>query len=109
LFYKTDLRDTTCNSERIDPNSHLDSSLFHFRPDKLFYKDGKLYKIEKGQVVDRTEKFQPDWKVPRSSRKYYRRKYLLFGPLVSKTKSTYYMTVVSKARWTNIKSTKASR
>ncbi len=77
-----------------------DSSLFALRPNKLFYKDNKLYKIDNGLVVYRTEKFEPDWKVPKSSRKYYDRKYWLFEPVVSNTHRTYYMVVASKAKWT---------
>lgn len=99
LFYNSDLRDTNCNSEHVDADTHLDTSLFHMRPTKLFYKNDRLYKIENGKIVDRTEKFEPDWKIPRSSRKYYHRKYWLFGPLVSNTKRTYYMVVASKAKW----------
>lgn len=87
LFYQRDLRDTFCNKE-VDAATHFDSSLFASRPNKLFYKENKLYKIDKGQVVYRTEKFQPDWEVPKSSRKYYHRKYWLFGPLVSNTHGT---------------------
>jgi hypothetical protein len=104
LFYNSDLRDTSCNTEHVDADTHLDTSLFRLRPTKLFYRNDKLYKIENGQTVDRTEKFEPDWKIPKSSRKYYHRKYWLFGPLVSNTKRTYYMVVASKAKWT-----KASR
>ncbi|MBX9838056.1 MAG: hypothetical protein K2X69_07030 [Silvanigrellaceae bacterium] len=98
LFYQSDLRDTVCNKE-VDAATHFDSSLFALRPVKLFYNDNKLYKIEKGQIVDRTEKFEPDWGIPKSSRKYYHRKYWLFGHLVSNTKQTYYMVVASKAKW----------
>jgi hypothetical protein len=100
LYYETDLRDTNCNKE-IDAQTHFDTGVLAFRPNKLFYKDEKLYKIEKGEIVYKTEKFQPDWGVPKSSRKYYRRKYFLFGPLVSKTKKTHYMTVASKVKWNN--------
>ena len=103
LFYQSDLRDTFCNKQ-IDATTHFDSSLFVLRPTKLFYKDNKLYKIEKGKIVYRTEKYQPDWKVPKNSRKYFHHKYLLFGPLVRNTHQTYYMVVSSKAKWT-----KASR
>ena len=103
LFYQSDLRDTVCNKE-VDAATHFDSSLFASRPNKLFYKDNKLYKIDKGEVVYRTEKFEPDWEIPKSSRKYYHRKYWLFGPLISNTHRTYYMVVASKAKWT-----KASR
>jgi hypothetical protein len=71
------------------------------RPKLLFLKDDKLYEIKNGKVVYRTEKFQPDWEIPKSSRKYYRRKYFLFGPLVSKSKKTYYMIAESKVKWTN--------
>lgn len=99
LFFQSDLRDTFCNNQ-VDAATHFDSSLFALRPSKLFYKDNKLYKINKEQIVDRTEKFEPNWEIPKSSRKYYHRKYWLFGPLVSKTKRTYYMIVVSKAKWT---------
>jgi hypothetical protein len=103
LFYQSDLRDTFCNKE-VDAATHFDGSLFASRPNKLFYKDNKLYIIDKGQIVYRTEKFEPDWEVSKSSRKYYHRKYWLFGPLVSNTHRTYYMVVASKAKWT-----KASR
>ncbi len=99
LFYQSDLRDSSCNKE-VDAATHFDSSLFGLRPNKLFYKDHKLFKIDKGQIVYRTEKFEPDWEVPKSSRKYYHRKYWLFGPLVSNTHRTYYMVVASKAKWT---------
>ena len=94
------IRDTNCNKE-IDAETHFDTGVFVFRPNKLFYKDSKLYKIEKGEIVYKTEKFQPDWRVPKSSRKYYRRKYFLVGPLVSKTKKTHYMIVASKVKWNN--------
>ena len=103
LFYQSDLRDTFCNKE-VNVATHFDSSLFISRPNKLFYKNNKLYNIDNGQVVDRTEKFEPDWDIPKSLRKYYHRKYWLFGPLVSNTQRTYYMIVASKAKWT-----KASR
>ncbi len=73
------------------------------RPKELYFKGDKLYEIKNGKVVDRTEKFQPDWAIPKSSRKYYRSKYLLFGPLVSKTKKIYYMIAASKAKWTSKK------
>ncbi len=100
LFYQSDLRDTFCNNQ-VDAATHFDSSLFALRPNKLFYKDGKLYKIDKGQVIYRTEKFEPDWDIPKSSRKYYHRKYWLFGQLIANTHRTYYMVVDSKAKWTN--------
>jgi len=98
LLYKSDLRDTVCNNE-VDAATHFDSSLFVLRPTKLFYKDNKLYKMENGKIVYKTEKFEPDWKIPKSSRKYYYRKYWIFGHLVSKTHRTYYMVVASKAKW----------
>ena len=98
LLYQSDLRDTVCNKE-VDAATHFDSSLFALRPAKLFYKENKLYKIEKGQIVYRTEKFEPDWDIPKSSRKYYHRKYWLFGHLVSNTNWTYYMVIASKAKW----------
>lgn len=99
LIYQTDLRDTSCNKE-VDAATHFDSSLFAARPSKLFYKEDKLYKIDKGEVVYRTEKYKPDWEVPKNSRKYYHRKYWLFGPLVSNTHRTYFMVAASKAKWT---------
>jgi hypothetical protein len=98
LFYNDRVIDTNCNKE-IDARSLFDTSVFVLRPDKLFYRGDKLYKIENGQVAYRTEKTKPDWIIPKSSRKYYRRKYVLFGPHVSKTKKTYYMIEASKARW----------
>ncbi len=102
LFYETDLRDTSCNKE-IDATIHFDSRLLVFRPEKLFYEDDKLYEIEKGRVLKRTERFQPNLKVPKSSKKYYRRKYFLFGPLISKTKRIHYMVAASKAKWRKYK------
>jgi hypothetical protein len=44
LFYRSDLRDTVCNKE-VDAAPHFDNSLFASTPNKLFYKDNKLYKI----------------------------------------------------------------
>jgi hypothetical protein len=103
LFYQSDLRDTVCNKE-VDAETHFDSSLFALRPSKLFHKNNKLYEIRNKRVVYRSEKFEPDWDVPKSYRKYYHRKYWLFGPLVSNSYPTYYMVVASQAKWT-----KASR
>lgn len=105
LFYRADLFDTTCNSEHVNADIHLDTSLFHLRPDKLFFKDDKLYKFEDGKVRMRDKMelyYQPDKKLG------YRRKYLLFGHWVKKLNDTYYMVVLSKAKW-NLNDKKASR
>jgi len=99
LTYTLGINDTACNTEHVMPL--LASDTISNRPKQLFLKGDKLYEIKNGEVVYRTEKFQPDWKVPKSSRKYYRRKYFLFGPLVSKSKKIYYMIRASKVKWTN--------
>ena len=104
LFYKTDLRDTICNTE-IDAATHFDSSLFHWRPEKLLFKDDKLYKFENGEprIRDKMElRYKPDKKLG------YHRKYLFFGPWVKRLNDTYYMVVASKAKW-NLSDKKASR
>jgi len=101
LTYTSGINDTLCNTEQIMPL--VASDTISRRPTQLYLKGDKLFEIKDGKIVDRTEKFQPDWKVPKSSRKYYRRKYLLFGPLVSKTKKIYYMIAASKVKWTKHK------
>ena len=96
LVYKTDLRDTICNTENIDPSTHLDTNLFHMRPVKLFFKDDKLYKFEDGKVRMRDKieiHFKPDKKLG------FHRKYLFFGPWVKQLHDTYYMVVESKTKW----------
>ena len=90
LFYETDIRDTMCNKE-IDISMY-DSAVKIFRPNKLFYKDQKLYKFEDGKILNRIEidKRQPKaWG--------YHRKYLLFGPYVKK--DIYYMITESQVKW----------
>ncbi len=89
--YLTDMRDTCCNKE-IDADFHYDSTIDLPRPDKLFYKDEKLYEFRNGKVqsnvlVDsRPSKFTE-----------YHRKYLLFGKFV--IDDAYYMITESKVKW----------
>ena len=105
LFYKTDLRDTTYNTENVDPDTHLDTNLFHMRPNKLLFRDDKLYKFEDGKVRMRDKMelhYKPDKELG------YHRKYLFFGPWVKRLNDTYFMVVTSKAKW-NLSDKKASR
>ncbi len=89
LHYLTDMRDTCCNK---DNEAVYDSSINLPRPDKLFYKNEKLYEFKDGKVkskvvVDsRPSKFTE-----------YHRKYLLFGKFV--IEDAYYMITESKVKW----------
>jgi hypothetical protein len=82
LFYESDIRDTFCNKE-IDV-TNFDSSSLALRPTKLFYSDDKLYKIENGKVVNRTEGFQPDNTVFLFSLVHFRTRTILNSPAISK-------------------------
>ncbi len=98
LSYETDLRDTTCN-KLVDAETHFDSTLLSLRLTKLYYKDDRLYEIENGQILSRTRKEEIDWEVSKGTRKFYHRKYWLFGPLVTDSRKAYYMVIASKAKW----------
>ena len=62
------------------------------RPDTLVYKKDKLYTIENERIINKTKR-EPvkyfsknkDW------RKWYRKKYYLFGPYILKKRNTYYV------------------
>jgi hypothetical protein len=91
LHYLTDMRDTCCNKD-IDADYHYESSINLPRPDKLFYKNEKLYEFEDGKV--RNEVVM-DSRPPTFNR--YHRKYLFFGKFVND--DAYYMITESKVKW----------
>lgn len=91
FHYLTDMRDTCCNKD-VDADYHYESSINLPRPDKLFYRNDKVYEFEDGQV--RSEVVM-DSRPSKSNR--YHRKYLLFGKFVNS--DAYYMITELKVKW----------
>lgn len=61
------------------------------RPVTLFYSKDKLYRIENGQIVNRTQRNQAFFIKTKGWRKYYRRQYYFFGPYISKKRKIHYL------------------
>jgi hypothetical protein len=92
--YLSDMRNSSCNTEGVSVNDHYDSSMVVFRPNKLFYKDQKLYKFENGKIKNKVQ--FPSKHKPAKCWGYHR-KYFLFGPYVKK--DVHYMVHESKVKW----------
>lgn len=96
LTYTQGINDTLCNSERIMPLVARDT--VSRRPEKLYYKDDRLYELDKkNKIIDKTSSDQLTFKPPEAWG--YRRKFYLFGPYFKKSQPTYYMVIDSKAKW----------
>jgi len=61
------------------------------RPDTLFYRKAKLFRLENGQVVDRTKRGKATFIKSKGWRKWVRRKYYLFGPYISRKRRIHYL------------------
>ena len=61
------------------------------RPDTLVYKKDKLYRIENGRIINKTERQQANFIKTKGWRKWYRKKYYLFGPYISRKRNIYYV------------------
>ena len=66
------------------------------RPSILLKRGDKVFRIDKGRVVDQKDQLARNYKPPKGGRNIYRRKYLLIGPYVRKKKYTYYLQMTSK-------------
>lgn len=61
------------------------------RPDTLVSKKSRLYRIENGELIDKTKKSKASFIKTGDWRKWYRKKYYLFGSYISKRKRIYYL------------------
>lgn len=100
FHYKSGIIDTACNTQKINllsidgRNSYqLIGSLGDTlsRPAKLYLHNNKLYSIsQNGKVIFSIINNDDDNKPNKSERKYYRRKYLLFGHFVRKSNDAWH-------------------
>ena len=61
------------------------------RPDTLFYKKDKLYRVKNGLVVNRTKRGRANFIKTKGWRKYFRRQYYFFGPYISRKRKIHYL------------------
>lgn len=95
IFFEYSKDNTSKDSSKIYA-SDIVSSTAQYRPQKLFFYNNKLFGIgANGEVIRKTKRQSvgnfirhSDWK------KWYRKKYFLFGPYLTKRVSVYYLAKV---------------
>lgn len=93
-YFQFDIIKTNNNNTKIVLSDNVDT-LNGYRRDSLFYENDKLYEIKNGKTLRTTGKWITEYKPSKEDRKYYHRKYILWGPYVFKSKKTFYMLKVS--------------
>jgi hypothetical protein len=97
IFFKYNKDNTPKDSSKIYATDIV-SSMAQYRPQKLFFSNDKLYGInENGKIVKKVKRQlvgnfirKGDWK------KWYRKKYYLFGPYITKRVNIYYVLKVNQ-------------